>query len=394
MATAYSAPKHVVIFSRKCLFLNSSQKQKEMNTEVDEISKDDEFELYFTSHQPPSREMLAAIPDSLTFKLQGDELRTFIKERCSDGDMVLICGAVDEDLHVAASTKSFLISASWVFPEPKVVQYGIPAPTPRKMRAILDIIVNQKSWYYSCRFNDPVPTKVVSLCFANTYSGVSADEKAMAEAFQAILKDGKNSPVIKSALICHLMAAILHDKDFIEVQDWAIAPSSSTVPNQTMEELKEHVRYMMNGRKPAAMFVRHTATRKSRFDRREQREDPSYCQKHFQSIRMNDPYKGKLKGRVVCVFDDYLTNGSTFEALRNLLVFCQVKKIIFVSIGKFVRGSESLYMQKSFTINGDVYNEYTATFVNTSEHEAHFDYSARRSLEELKVLASHLGNDQ
>lgn len=195
-------------------------------------------------------------------------------------------------------------------------------------------------------------------------------------------------------IICRFLPAILHDKDFIEVQDWAIAPSSSTVPNQTMEELKEHVRYMMSGRKPTAMFVRHTATCKSRFDRREQREDPSYCQKHFQSIRMNGQYKGKLKGRVVCVFDDYLTNGSTFEALRNLLVACQVKKIIFVSIGKFVRRSESLYLQKSFTIDGDVYNEYTATFFNTSGHVAHFDYSARRSLEDLKVLASHLGDNQ
>lgn len=108
---------------------------------------------------------------------------------------------------MAASTKSFLIAAGWVNPGPeeKVKKYGIPAPTPSKMKALIEIIVNQTTWYYLCTFNDPVPTKVVSLCLSNTYT-VSEEEEIMAEAFQAILKDGNNNPVIKQALICYLMA--------------------------------------------------------------------------------------------------------------------------------------------------------------------------------------------
>ena len=49
---------------------------------------------------------------------------------------------------------------------------------------------------------------MVSLCCANTYAGssVSEDEKKMAEAFEAILKDGAKNPIIKEALLCHLMA--------------------------------------------------------------------------------------------------------------------------------------------------------------------------------------------
>ena len=138
---------------------------------------------------------------------RGDALRKFIKETSSKGEVVVICGAVDEDLHVAANTKSFLIAAGWVTPEEKVAKYGIPAPTPEKMRAVIEIIVNQTSWYYLCAFNDPVPTKVVSLCLANSYAGtVSSEEEAMAEAFQAVLKDGADKPAIKQALICYLMA--------------------------------------------------------------------------------------------------------------------------------------------------------------------------------------------
>jgi len=147
----------------------------------------------------------------------------------------------------------------------------------------------------------------------------------------------------------------------------------------------------MNGRKPEPLFIRHTATKKSRGDKQDVRQRNDYCLKHFRSIRVNEKYKGKLKGRVVCVFDDYLTHGNTFEALRNLLIKCKVKKIIFVSIGKFKRSYESQYIQKSFSIEGDVYSEcYTAEFNNVACHEVEFDYAARRSLENLEQLAIHL----
>ena len=129
----------------------------------------------------------------------------FILQKWSEGKTVIICGSVNDDLHVAASTKSFLIAAGWVAPEEKVWKYGISAPTPGKMRAIIEIVANQTSWYYSCIFNSPIPTKVVSLCLSNTYT-TRGDERFMAEEFKSILKDGNNNPVIKQALICHLMA--------------------------------------------------------------------------------------------------------------------------------------------------------------------------------------------
>lgn len=185
--------------------------------------------------------------------------------------------------------------------------------------------------------------------------------------------------------------AIAKDFTFKEVQDWAVAPSSSTNPPQIMGELKERVRYMMNGRKPEAIFIRHTETSKSRFDNRDERQRDDYCQKHFRSIRVNDAYRGKLKDRVVCVFDDYLTYGNTFEALRNLLVECKVKKIIFVSIGKFVYWNESEYIQKYFSIRGNVHtSNYTAEFNTAVPHKVKFDDGAQRSLIHLQELAKHL----
>ena len=155
---------------------------------------------------------------------------------------------------------------------------------------------------------------------------------------------------------------------------------------------RKHVRYMMNGRKPDTIFKRHTPTTKSRFENRAERQKDDYIQKHFRSICVSEVYKDKLKGRVVCVFDDYLTKGQTFEALRNLLVSCKVKKIILVSIGKFKSGSELSYTQRDHSIEGNLYTaDYRATFVNRKERPFEINATARRSLADLRELASHLG---
>ena len=180
--------------------------------------------------------------------------------------------------------------------------------------------------------------------------------------------------------------------EFRDVQDWAIAPSSSTELNQVMLELKERVRLMMYGRKSAAIFLRHENASKSSSDNpNARRDDNNYCQKHFQTIIVNPLYRGKLKDRVVCVMDDYLTNGNTFETLRNLLVACRVKKIIFVAIGKFIHRDENCYSKKIFSIEGDVYQPgYTATYQSKELLFFNVNNEVKRDVAQLTTLASKL----
>ena len=56
--------KHVIIFSRKCLFLDSPGAQEILNSEVAKLVSNPDFELYFTSHRCPAPEMIEAIPDA------------------------------------------------------------------------------------------------------------------------------------------------------------------------------------------------------------------------------------------------------------------------------------------------------------------------------------------
>ena len=63
MATSGSS-RHTIIFSRKCLFLVNEEEQQELNNEICFLlSKPDQFNVCFTSHECPSDKMLSAIPE-------------------------------------------------------------------------------------------------------------------------------------------------------------------------------------------------------------------------------------------------------------------------------------------------------------------------------------------
>lgn len=67
---------------------------------------------------------------------------------------------------------------------------------------------------------------------------------------------------------------------------------------------------------------------------------------------LNPFYRDKLRNRTVCVLDDFLTHGTSFEVVRNLLTHEKVKKIYCIALGSF----EQPYIKQSYTLNGDLYS--------------------------------------
>ena len=61
----------------------------------------------------------------------------------------------------------------------------------------------------------------------------------------------------------------------------------------------------------------------------------------FKTLCINPDFKNKINtlrksGKFnVCIFDDYMTHGNSFNAVRNLLKQLGANKIIFVSLGNF-----------------------------------------------------------
>lgn len=56
---------------------------------------------------------------------------------------------------------------------------------------------------------------------------------------------------------------------------------------------------------------------------------------HFKSISYNNSYDQKLKNKNVWVLDDYCTNGTSFEVVRNFLKDKNLNSLTLISIGNF-----------------------------------------------------------
>lgn len=291
----------------------------------------------------------------------------------------LIVGGNDDDLHIAANTKTALLFPQWSdVQEEKARHYGFGIFSPKALYKVIQIIKNQKVWFYELRIDDSAT--VYSLTSANSNGNVEQSEKEMVEGFRQSLKHGKKKYF--KALQLHFLASIIHNQAFREVDLWSIMPSSGNSHNEDLWALKERARILMGKRLTKPLFIRHTPIRKSHSIRDINKR--LLCDRHFASLNINPEYRRKLKGKVVCILDDYLTNGTSFETLRNLLVQAGVKKMIFVSLGRFRRYSGIEYYKQDYELSGNIFSsDYSFKSLNCSNIKGTYDERARDEIRSL-----------
>lgn len=280
------------------------------------------------------------------------KLRDNINNSKIEINSFIVVGNKDKDMQFAATNKLFYINPKWC----KDIQfgaakYGMPVRNLNGLKKAIKIIENQNNWFFELDVDDK--TKVLSLMSANDLGVHSEEELELIRGFRNFLKAGDYR--YYSVLLYHFLAGISNRKEFREIQDWAIVPSSGTELNNEMWLFKERARWLMNGRKPEALFKRHTQTLKSH-ESYKNGVDRIPCDRHFDTIILNEKYKGKLRNRVVCIFDDYSTNGTSFEVVRNLLLKEGVKKIYCVSLGKFGYDRQPFYYQ-NYELTGNLFDK-------------------------------------
>jgi hypothetical protein len=314
------------------------------------------------------------------FFINRDKLRLIIKDKSNESNYFVIVGNRDADLQMAASNKLFYIVPLWCNKFDSLPQkYGVKVDNIDKLRKVLDIIVNQNNWFYRLELDEK--TTILSLTNANTFGSHTVEEIEMINGFKKFLKNGNKK--YYEVLLYHFLASISNKAEFKNINDWGIFPSSGTELNADIWKFKEKARELMNGRKKEPIFIRHTKVWKSH-ESRVNGHDRLPCDRHFDTIILNDRYKGKLYGRTVCIFDDYSTYGTSFEAARNLLKKAGASKMFFVSLGKFHKSTPSQYYQQNFNISGDVFDRnYGYEFINGQWHSGNFDYSAVEEIERL-----------
>lgn len=340
--------------------------------------------VVFTANRELKKELLTDINidnKTIYFKTR-DEIRIKLKEVNENKNYFIVVGNRDADLQLSASNKLFYIVPTWCNSFDQLpLKYGIKVKDIEHLYKLISIIENQQSWYYRADLDEK--TTILSLTSANTRGFHSDEELEMIENFRAYLKKGDSTH--QMTLLYHFLASISNNQEFRDIKDWGIMPSSGTELNSDMNLMKEKARELMNGRKKEPIFSRHTATWKSHeawqngFDRKP-------CDRHFDTIILNPYYKGKLKNRTVCIFDDYLTYGTTFEAARNILLSEKVKKIFFVSLGRF--GKQ--YTMQNYEIKGDTSKQgYSYELLNSKEIYGKIDKNAITEIEKLHSIINN-----
>ncbi|MGG3556258.1 hypothetical protein ABES23_06090 [Peribacillus frigoritolerans] len=310
-----------------------------------------------------------------TFVRRSD-IRGLIDE--SEETLFILVGSSDVDLYLASSKKILLINPQWSYvQQEKAVKYGFAIRTPQGLERVLRILKNHNAWFYTLELDEA--TEVYSLTRANYYYVESQSEVEILKGFENLLKEG-NKQYFK-VLLYHFIGAIVNNPMFREIDIWAIMPSSKKTNNKDMEDLKERARLLMGKRYKEPLFLRHTQVTKSRDMNQAAR---LYCDRHFDSIIINPVYQGKLQGKNICVLDDYLTNGTSFETLRNLLRHEGVNQILFVSMGRFQRGNGIDYLKQDYYIVGNVY-ERSYEYVAGEKHRMYGNFNTQARLD-LRTL--------
>lgn len=295
------------------------------------------------------------------------EVEQLLKDNNDKSNVFIVIGRKDVDFLMAVNNKILFITPTWLPMEDKAKRYGILVDTPIQLFQFIQTINNQNTWYSYLELDNK--TIIYSLMDARYgYYANSYKEKDLIKNFEELLKKGKSRNYY-TILLYHFLAAMTNTKLFDDIEIWGIIPSSNKDLNQDMLMFKDIVRCIKKGRQPGNypnILKRHTCKLEAKNKNSQIRKEMGPFEE-FETLKINQEYKQKIerlkhKNKFnVCIFDDYMTHGNSFEAARNLFESLGAQKLIFVSLGRF----ENEYQKNDCLIEGDVYtSNYKARVIN------------------------------
>ncbi|PEA83814.1 phosphoribosyltransferase [Bacillus pseudomycoides] len=340
----------VVVLTRLTVFDENFKMYADIEELFVHLNKDGHTIVVISHDNESIRIMKSIFQKTFEFNVACTYRRT-IKERVNEDNAsgFILVGSSDDDLFLAANKRILIINPGWsVKQEEKPARYGITLERPNQLFEAIRLIDNQNRWYFELEV-DPYTT-VLALTSANTFNR-AVPEREVLDGFESLLKSGDRSYF--NTLYFHLISGVMKSPELRNVDRWGIFPSSSGILNEELEELKERCRYLTNKKMNEPLFIRHTPVKKSRNTDHDIRLKQG-CVKHFDSIILNPYYSNKIKGKVVCVIDDYTTNGISFETARNLLLNAGASKVILVALGRYRKGQHGIYQHEVYDLSGNI----------------------------------------
>ena len=361
---------------------------------VDELCSDDENQIYFISRNQQDLDsaekfFTAKGYKNFNYRVRA-KVRDFVNKHKAKNNYFVFISGKEVDFHLAVQTKSLFIDPTWIPTEPKTEYYGVHVDTPAQLDKFIRTLNNQDSWYAQLEI-EPNVTALSLMDARHKYGARNENERDMIKHFEELLKDGTSRNYF-DILLYHFLAGMTNSTLFDDIELFGMIPSSSCALNQDIFKFMTQVRYIKGKRLPKNKMDYENLLRRGTPKLKahmlpDQSSRASMGGIHeFNTLFINPEYKEKInklkkEGRFnVIIFDDYMTHGNTFNAVRNLLKKLGANKIIFVSLGNFGRPFQKI----DYTISGDVYNpgySYAQTSSNTKYLS--YDSNAKKEISDL-----------
>lgn len=281
------------------------------------------------------------------------------------GNSISMLAVVEEDATFAFRTKIPIINPiRFLCDAPidqKVVKYGIDFDCIEDVIRAMNLLdVHYDNFF---EFEEDEKFEIVSVLNGNT----GGQPDALRDLFKTNIKDkyGKSQRIL-NLIFYYILSETAHNEIFNEVKYWGNFPSSSPRnTNESMIFLKEMLRVTHGGsRGDDQLLIRIKETPKKHESKKEIRLE-NKCEKDFETIIVNPNFKKKIKDKVVCIIDDYTTNGYSSEAAKHLLLEAGAKKVIFLAVGKY--GYQ--YQSTQYNLVGNVFKEGTIKYQLMNEEK-------------------------
>ncbi|WP_223268701.1 phosphoribosyltransferase [Bacillus toyonensis] len=362
--------KNKMIFLSKLVFFTEDNELIEENLKVADLFYEEDIFLAIIARQPTINILKNKIPKEYENKIKllnrSPETKDKIKGLKKKGALFGLIGIVKEDAIFSFNCKiplfnpEKLISGGVVISD-KVKKYGLPIIEFQNVVDCLKAFEIHKGNYFHMIFENNF--SVISLNNANRYYRPE-EEVRVKQIFETNLKGDKSGrdQRILLLLLFHLINEVTTNPYFDKVDYWGTFPSST--PDNTATSvsfLKEAVRVLIDGkpRKGPEILIRQMPM-KSKHNSSGTLRLTNKSDKDFDTLIVNPNLIDKIKGKVICIIDDYITNGYSAEAAKHLLFAAGAKEVIFLSFGKFGRK----YHWTNYEIKGDVSKIYSYQFIN------------------------------
>lgn len=338
-----SSSKKAVIISKQILFDARNQLCKN-NLWIVDIFEDNKIEFVILARSSSIGEMKGQLPtnykEKISFIDRSQNTKQKVIQLRTNNYLFSVVGLVDEDAFFSFNCKLPLFNPKKMLNKgvevsEKIDKYGLPITDFEEVVDCMLAFDVHKGNYFEMHVDDQF--SVISLNNANTYYRPE-EEARIKKIFETNLKGDEHTrnQRILLILLFHLINEVTTNEFYNEVDFWGTFPSSNPANTATaISFLKEAIRVILNGkpRTGPEILIRQKAMQPKHSSCSLRLEHK--CNKDFETLSINNTVLKNIKGKVVCIIDDYITNGYSAESAKHLLLKAGAKKVIFISIGKF-----------------------------------------------------------